>query len=310
MTEYWVCGQFTQHLGVFAAKWPGPAPRLPWHVDLSGYTGSLTPAALLEAFRLAWLWWAEHAEITPVMVQTVGDALIRKHFAHIDGPSGVLAWSNLADNTNQPKTQRYDSGDSWILSEVMQGGIDLARVACHEIGHVLGLEHDGGSADALMRPTISEGIRKPRPRDVQRLLALGYKPRTTPLPSPTDPGPSANTIRFKTPITVGDHGNFALGSPVGIGDYMLLLTGEGPPPPVPDDVESRRTLRRLIIRAREEGRDDAAQQIEKAMGTLTIVQIVLAMAPFIIGLFSGQPIDWDAVVRALLDLFTAHGITS
>ena len=233
--EYYCCSQNIQRLGAYA-KWPGANPRLPWHVDLSGYSGQLTPATLIEAFRLAWLWWAEVAEIAPVMVQSAGEALIRKHFKRIDGPSGILAWSELADNTNQPKTQRYDAGDVWVLSETFDGGMDLARVACHEIGHVLGLEHDGGGADALMRPTISESVRKPRPRDIQRLLALGYKPRTSPVPDPTDPGSGVpiNTLRLKTAKTAGDHGDFVLGSDLAAGDYLLLLGGDAPPIPVPD----------------------------------------------------------------------------
>lgn len=302
MHSHYVCGQNIQRLGAYA-KWPGINPRLPWNVDLSGYQGNLTAAALIGAFQQAWLWWAEAAEINPVMVQTAGEALIRKHFARIDGQNGILAWSELADNTNQPKTQRYDNSELWSVDWF------LPAVACHEIGHVLGLEHDNPNSGSLMAPFIQESVKKPTARDIQRLLGLGYAKRTTPIPDPGGQMP-ANTVRFKTPLAAGDHGSFALGSPVGIGDYMLLLGGDGPPPVVPDDVENRRTLRRLIARARLEGREDAATRIEHAIGTLTIIQIIIALAPFVIGLFSGQPIDWDALIKALLDLFTAHGITA
>lgn len=236
MAEGYFCGQMMHRLGVELARWPGDNPRLPWHVDLSGYSGNLTKATLIEAFRLAWLWWAEAADITPVMVPSAGEALIRKHFARIDGSSGVLAWSELANNTMQPKTQRYDSGDTWILTHgSMQGGIDLARVACHEIGHVLGLEHDSPSSGTLMAPTISNSVPKPTARDIQRLLALGYRKRTTPIPDP-DPQPDVreNMIRLTTAMAAGVHGSFVLGSPMGIGDYHLILGGDGSnPPPVP-----------------------------------------------------------------------------
>lgn len=235
MNEHYVCGCNIQRLGAYA-KWPGPSPRLPWHVDLSGYVGQMTPAMLIEAFRLAWLWWAEAAEITPVMVQSAGEAFIRKHFKRIDGPSGILAWSELADNTNQPKTQRYDAGDKWILSETFDGGMDLARVACHEIGHVLGLEHDSQGSGSLMAPYIQESVRKPTPRDIQRLLGLGYKPRTTPIPDPTNPPGDvpANVLRIKSAKLAGVHGDFVLGSDMAAGDYLMLLGGEGDPPPVPN----------------------------------------------------------------------------
>lgn len=232
--KHYVCGCNIQRMGEFA-KWPGANPRLPWNVDLSGYRGNMTAAMLIEAFRLAWLWWAESAEINPVMVQTAGEALIRKHFARIDGPSGVLAWSELADNTNQPKTQRYDAGDNWILSETFQGGMDLARVACHEIGHVLGLEHDSQSSKSLMAPYIQEDVRKPTARDIQRLIGLGYKKRTTPLPDgPPDDVPAPNHIRLSQAMQAGAHGGFVLGSDLPAGDYIVLLGGDGANPTVPN----------------------------------------------------------------------------
>ena len=228
MTEGFFCSQNTQRLGEFA-KWPGHAPRLPWHVDLSGYTGTLLPGTLIDAFAQAWLWWAEIAEITPVMVQSAAEALIRKHFARIDGPSGILAWSELADNTVQPKTQRYDNGEHWTVEWFLQA------VAAHEIGHVLGLEHDGRNSGSLMAPYIQENVKKPTPRDAQRLLSLGYAKRTTPLPGPDPtPGPvPANMIRLALPIKAGNTGTVLAGSDMGIGDYLALLAGDGPPPAVP-----------------------------------------------------------------------------
>ena len=311
MNDGYFCGQMTHRLSVEEAKWPGANPRLPWHVDLSGYQGNMSAATVLEAFRLAWLWWAEAANIEPVMVQTAGEALVRKHFARIDGPSGTLAWSELANNTMQPKTQRYDSGDTWILTHGnMTGGIDLARVACHEIGHVLGLEHDGQNSGALMAPFISNSVPKPTERDISRLLGLGYTKRTTPIPTPTPGGVPLNTCRFKTALAAGDHGNFALGSAVGIGDYLMLLSGDGPPPTPPttptDEPTRRRQLRALIAFARAEGRDDVANEIERAVGTIPFLSIIMALLPFILAMFSGQPIDWAKLMEILLGLFTLH----
>lgn len=185
-----ICGVVVSKVDPLA-KWPGANPSLPWNLDVTGYNGGLSDDALREAFAMAWGYWADVVEIDPRMVQTATEALIRSHFARIDGPSNVLAWSYLADNTNNPKIQRFDAGDTWVSINpgTPSGGIDLVRVACHEIGHVLGLEHDSASAAALMRPSYSTSIPKPTERDVSRLVGLGYKRRTTPVPPPPSPIP-------------------------------------------------------------------------------------------------------------------------
>ena len=172
-----ICG-VTELMVVEYAKWPGKFPTIPWHVDLAGYRGNLSQDQLREVFRLAWAAWADVLDFTAVQVETAADAFVQKHFKTIDGPSGVLAWSELADNTNRPKTQRYDTGDRWSAdSGPNPPGIDLIRVATHEIGHVLGLDHDNGNAQAIMRPMYSTNLPRPTQRDFQRMVGLGYKLR-------------------------------------------------------------------------------------------------------------------------------------
>ena len=229
MEGRYFCSQTTHRLGMdAAARWPGAAPHLPWHLDLSGYSGSLAPSVIFGAFAQAWLWWAEIAEITPVMVQEVGEALVRKHFARIDGPNGVLAWSELADSTMRPKTQRYDNGEHWTVEWFLQA------VACHEIGHVLGLEHDSQNSKALMAPFIQSDVRKPTDRDAARLLGLGYQRRTTPIPTDPQPGPVPPwTIRLAVPVVAGGPFTGVSGSALGIGDWRVMRADDGPPPVIP-----------------------------------------------------------------------------
>lgn len=203
-----ICGVMMQ--ADVLAKWPGDNPRLPWHANLSGYQGGLTPGQLYAAFAEAWKRWSDVIEIRPEMVQTATEAYIRKAFGREDGPNGVLAWSYLADNTNRPKNQQYDYAENWLFDQVGSNGIDLIRVACHEIGHVLGLTHDSSNADALLRPTYSTSIAKPTERDITRMVGLGYKRRTSapvppvPVPPvPPTPVPDPPTILGKVNLDVG-----------------------------------------------------------------------------------------------------------
>lgn len=201
-----ICGTTAQATNALEAKWPGDVPRIPWHIATTGYLGSMTADTLRDIFRRAWKAWTDIAMIDAEMAETAEEAFVRSHFARIDGPSNVLAWSMLADNTNSPKTQRYDNGDAWTDSDdsLTPIGVDLVRVAIHEIGHVLGLEHDSTNANAIMRPSYSAKFPKPTERDLQRLLQLGYKKRDVPPPPippvpPTDPlpppvGPPVNVV--------------------------------------------------------------------------------------------------------------------
>lgn len=109
----------------------------------------------------------------------------------IDGAFGVLAWSELPDGTDRPLTQRYDTGDRFVLAErPQQGQVDLLAVMTHEVGHALGLEHDAADSGSLMAPTYVAGRRAPQANDVARIQQLYGKPARPQPPAPPQPPPA------------------------------------------------------------------------------------------------------------------------
>lgn len=165
---------------------PWPQRRITYWIDFRE-TEKLNPPvsrdAIRQAFRQAWLWWADGVEIEPVEVPTEGEALVRHRFGTIDGGLGTLAWSYLSDGTLRPKEQKYDVAERWTPGAPAANLLSMPAVMAHEIGHVLGLGHDDPAAPALMRPSYSASIPREQPRDVARLVALGYAAKPKP-PAP------------------------------------------------------------------------------------------------------------------------------
>lgn len=179
---------------------PWPVKKITWHIDTA--KSPLPSAQVVEAFRVAWASWAAHLDIEPVFVDKASEALVQSKFGQYDGSGKVLAWSELADGTTTAKHQLYDQDEKWGVFGANGNGIDLVRVAAHEIGHVLGLLHDEGKGDALMDPVYSRTLRFPTEKDVSRAIALGYKPKPTSKNDPPPMGPLV--IDFKVSAKADD----------------------------------------------------------------------------------------------------------
>lgn len=105
-----------------------------------------------------------------------------------DGPFGTLAWAYLPASSNfyGQLLMKFDRSEQWSDTP-SERGILLLNVACHEIGHLLGLEHSQVRG-ALMAPFYDPGIAKPqRVDDVARIVALYGVPRTVPPVFPAPP---------------------------------------------------------------------------------------------------------------------------
>jgi hypothetical protein len=102
-----------------------------------------------------------------------------------DGPNNTLAWAYLPPTVNfkGQLLTRFDLDETWVKSP-NERGIVMLNVACHEFGHLLGLEHSRYKS-ALMAPYYSPNVSKPQAQDdVSRIQAL-YGKAISPTPTPT-----------------------------------------------------------------------------------------------------------------------------
>lgn len=93
---------------------------------------------------------------------------------------GVLADSHLpcGATARTRLQQRYDTGERW--TDEM-----LLAVACHELGHAIGLPHL--SAGSLLQPYYDPRITKPQKNDIEEVVRRYGPPSPRPSPSPLPP---------------------------------------------------------------------------------------------------------------------------
>ena len=198
--------------------------------------GGLPASEVDELIGLAWNDWMLVADISisPVLSVQGADIIISTGSGRgdgFDGPSGTLAWAYLPNGSDGQLLCRFDLGETWV-KEDPRNGILLRNVACHEFGHLLGLEHSRVSS-ALMAPFYSPSIVSPRQSDdIPRIVSM-YGKATLPPMTPPGSLPLPNMIRLTKDMVKGIHGDFVLGSSLVAGDYDAILTGDGPPPAVP-----------------------------------------------------------------------------
>jgi hypothetical protein len=198
------CGNADHQQSATICKWP--TTRISYHVVR-------TPTSLPEeqaraAYRRAWESWEEVCglKVTEVSDPNRANVLMdvgRGRRSGFDGQSGVLAWSELPCGNPVQLTQRYDL-DERFGTTVGGGTILLENVACHEIGHAIGINHIAPAlGQALMNPTYSSRVAKPLALDVNEATKRYGKSTSAPTTPPTE---RQVTITIKDPGAITING--------------------------------------------------------------------------------------------------------
>lgn len=82
---------------------------------------------------------------------------------NFDGKGGTLAWAYLPTGDNRQLTMKFDLDETWV-NKTTDRGIIISNVACHEFGHILGLEHSA-KPTALMAPYYNPFVGVPQQND-------------------------------------------------------------------------------------------------------------------------------------------------
>lgn len=155
---------------------------------VSGISQAVQHRLIAEAF----LAWTRHGNInaepagrgeTPDIIIGTGSG----RSSGFDGPGGVLAWAYLPTGTDRQLQMKFDLDETWLESPGRRG-ILYFNVACHEIGHIFGLDHSKVST-ALMAPYYNPAIAVPQENDDIPRFQSRYGKRTAPPSAPPVPAP-------------------------------------------------------------------------------------------------------------------------
>lgn len=196
------CGLPDHRLATEEARWR----KRDLTYAVTGYVGGLSRGDVDDLLELAWRDWTAVCDLRVKRVLSgsadVQVATGRSAAQGFDGPQGTLAWAQLPQGDDRPLLMRFDLDETWTRAATDRG-ILFRNVACHEFGHLLGLDHSSVRT-ALMAPYYSPGVVRPQPNDdVQRAQAL-YGPPQAPTPPPA-PTPGRVRITLSGPLAGGSY---------------------------------------------------------------------------------------------------------
>jgi hypothetical protein len=171
--EIRVCG-VADYMLATDCKWN--KKEITWTIQ--SYPSNFSKQQIAEICLTAWSYWTEVCGLVPIYVEDSSEAMIVINMGEIDGPSNVLAWSEMPC-TDEQVHQKYDSSEHWIVSDCPTNGIDIVRVVAHEIGHGIGIPHIGRGN--LMAPIYDPKIRKPQKGDIEEAISRYGESASKPL---------------------------------------------------------------------------------------------------------------------------------
>jgi hypothetical protein len=122
--------------------------------------------------------------------------------SNFDGPGGILAWAYLPTGSDAQLLMEFDLAENWTVTPG-SSGVQIANVACHEFGHLMGLSHSTMQS-ALMAPYYNVAIATPQSQDdIPRFVArYGTKtPGSPPVSPPLIPTPATPSLVSVVSIT-------------------------------------------------------------------------------------------------------------
>ncbi len=171
--------------------------------DVLAWPNQFSKQAVVDAIGEALGRWAAVCGIRPKYTPGNPAAMISVGTRPIDGAYGVLAESELPCGNVQTCHQWYDTGEPWgMFNDAGNGNlIDFIRVATHELGHALGMNHIGSGN--LLAPVYSKNIYKPQAGDIAEMVARYGSPAAVTPPPPVGTGsPGDYNIHFVSGVLV------------------------------------------------------------------------------------------------------------
>lgn len=159
-------------------------------VRIAAYVPGIGKAEQQEIIAGAFAAWTRHGNIDAQIVQSgQADIVISTgegRRSNFDGPGGTLAWAYLPTGNDQQLAMKFDLGETWV-TDPRSRGVLLFNVACHEIGHLFGLDHSRVQS-ALMAPYYNPQVAVPQADDdIPRFQArYGARPAGRPPVGPAE----------------------------------------------------------------------------------------------------------------------------